>query len=83
VLTGAIHDRRGVIYGRQGNQEGSIRERKEALPFFERAADTAATVGLDPFIGDNDPGQHGSIACSFLVGNSSGVARGPARESSS
>lgn len=39
VLSGTIRNRRGQIFNRQGNQEGAIRERLEAIPFFERAAD--------------------------------------------
>jgi CHAT domain-containing protein len=39
VLAGTIHNRRGQILGRQGNQEGAIRERQAAIPEFERAAD--------------------------------------------
>ncbi len=39
VLSGTLRNRRGQIVARQGNQEGSIRERLEAIPFFERAAD--------------------------------------------
>ena len=39
ALAGTIHNRRGQILGRQGNQEGAIRERLAAIPDFERAAD--------------------------------------------
>jgi CHAT domain-containing protein len=39
VLAGTIHNRRGQIFNRQGNQEGAIRERLAAIPDFERAAD--------------------------------------------
>lgn len=39
VLSGTLRNRRGQILGRQGNQEGAIRERVAAMTYFERAAD--------------------------------------------
>ena len=39
VLSGTLRNRRGQILGRQGNQEGAIRERIAAISYFERAAD--------------------------------------------
>jgi CHAT domain-containing protein len=39
TLSGTVHNRRGQILGRQGNQEGAIRERLAAIPQFERASD--------------------------------------------
>jgi CHAT domain-containing protein len=39
VLSGTVRNRRGQILGRQGNQEGAIRERLDAIRYFERAAD--------------------------------------------
>lgn len=39
VLSGTLRNRRGQIFSRQGNLEGAIRERLDAIPIFERAAD--------------------------------------------
>ncbi len=39
VLAGTIRNRRGVILGRQGNQEGANRERAAAVQLFEQASD--------------------------------------------
>jgi CHAT domain-containing protein len=39
VLAGTVRNRRGVILGRQGNQEGANRERVAAIQLFEQASD--------------------------------------------
>ena len=39
TLLGTVRNRRGQILGRQGNQEGAIRERRAAIADFARAAD--------------------------------------------
>lgn len=39
VLAGTVRNRQGTILGRQGNQEGAIRERQAAIRFFDQAAD--------------------------------------------
>ena len=39
TLAGTVHNRRGQIFGRQGNQEGAIRERLTAIREFELAND--------------------------------------------
>ena len=52
VLSGTLRNRRGQILGRQGNQEGAIRERVEALAHFERAADVDQVAVMHSMLGE-------------------------------